>query len=367
MHAQLNIRGIQAATQPVSATELVAEIKSGFEAFKSQHEIVQAALGDRLLELEQRNVKPVGTVGAQSRAGFGASVSAAFSKHRDALRQNGRVSFDVVAELTGADTGATASPTTPITPNLQPGWLSDYLPRVPADSEYVVDHLRVTGVAGGAGVQVAELDLKAQAQPSMLRVAQRQITIAAWCSASEQSLQFEQSLQQVVDGNLRREVLLAMDSVLVDGNTASGADAPFDGYETLATSYVSTFTAVRDAAIQCAISMRQAGFAADTICINPVDFAEILLERDSQGRYQSVVDPFPGLRVALSDNVAVGAPLVLDSRFLALHVGRDLRLQLGYSGDGFKSNEITLRAELFVAPVLWDTRALRQVMPAGSP
>lgn len=131
-------------------------------------------------------------------------------------------------------------------------------------------------------------------------------TIAHWIHASKQVLGDATMLQSHIDGRLRYGLKLKEEAQLLKG---SGVGLNINGIITQASAYANPGVSVENDTIidRLRIAMLQvqlAEYTADGIVLNPIDWANIELSKDSQGRY-IFANP-----LALAGPVLWGLPVV---------------------------------------------------------
>lgn len=327
----------------------------------------------RLTEVEQKASRPAGDDGRFSGAGqsIGAKVEAAFhdTDARDLLKKTGRLSLDINAAITTAESGGYhRSLDVPIAPATPGSTLASLLNPGDLNGATVLHYTRKVGSSGGAGVQAGEGAAKPSAEPTFAPQTQNVLTIAGFATVSEQALNAAGGLQRAVDSFLRKSVMDALDTVLIDGTAVTAW--PFAGFEALAATLTAGagYTSILDALISGATRMRLNGFAPSIAVLPEAAFLQTQLAKGSDGHYMLAANLLrdAGLTLAISGAIAAGKALLLDPRYANYLSSGTTRVSIGYINDGFQKNLVSLRAELEVAPYLTDTGAALEVTPAAS-
>lgn len=155
-------------------------------------------------------------------------------------------------------------------------------------SSNAIEYARQTGFTNNAaGVQENPSDPKPESAITYELVSTPIVTIAHWIPASKQALADVMQLQTDIDNELRYGLALREEAQLLNG---SGSGVNINGVNTQATAFSNPGVSVesqtkidtlRIAMLQVAL----AEYSADGIVLNPIDWAEIELLKDSQYRY----------------------------------------------------------------------------------
>ncbi|WKT59114.1 phage major capsid protein [Microbulbifer thermotolerans] len=205
-------------------------------------------------------------------------------------------SFSVPVQAAVTSTTADSSGGYPVEPMRVPGIVSlgeqrltirDLLNWGPTQSNSI-EFVRETGFSNNADV-VSEnpSSSKPESDITFEPTAAPVATIAHWISASKQVLSDAGMLQAHIDGRLRYGLKLKEERQLLKG---SGVGLNIDGIYTQATDYSNPGVTVANETFidRLRIAMLQvqlAEYPADGIVLNPIDWAQIELTKDSQQRY----------------------------------------------------------------------------------
>lgn len=151
-----------------------------------------------------------------------------------------------------------------------------------------VEYVEETGYTNSADV-VAEnpSSPKPESQINYELKSANVATIAHWVHASKQVLSDASMLQSHIDGRLRYGLKLKEELQLLKG---SGSGLNIHGLHTQASAFVNPGVEVDaqtkiDTLRIAMLQVQLAEYSADGIVLNPIDWAEIELTKDSQGRY----------------------------------------------------------------------------------
>lgn len=327
-----------------------AELKKDIEKMGEERK----SLLDRLTDLEQKGVKAP-PAAPEARTLGEQFVNSAEFKALNADNSNARASVEVKNTL--LSNGSTAlpqqsreirgGPSLPLT-------VYASLPHAPASSNSV-EGLRETSFTNSAG-EVSEGALKAESDlvfgPWDFPVR----TIAHWIPVSKNLLSDNAAISAYIDNRLTYGVLERADrQILVGNGTSPNLSGILDGGNYT----VFTPTAgdnLVDAIGRAKWQLWAAGWLPDKVYVNPADWGEMELAKGSDGHYLYGI---PGLTVARNpfDVQVIPSPFVPVGQFAIGAFNRAVTVwdrqgvvvEAGYSGDDFKRNLITLRAEMRMA------------------
>lgn len=350
--------------------ETINATSAAFDQFASKQDERLGGLVERLENLESKHAHPGRTTPHGGADTLGARVVKALEGDRELLEKTGKLSFEIEWKAAGDPVTTTNVGTTLNLPGAVPGQMigiASVLSMRSSSSATTLDYPRYTGVQGAAGVQATEGGSKAAITPDFTLVSQAAITVAGYVKTSRQALADGTELQRLIDGVLRRELDKALDVVLVDGAVSPA----FTGYEALATAYTSlVYTPMVDAVSEGVSTMQQAGFQPDAVVLTPADWLAIVTAKGTandhylSGNYLGALpQAMRGLRVALSSNVATGKALLIDSTFMDVLMPQRISVTLGFDGNDFTKNLVTVLGEMRVIPTFRATGAARLITP----
>ncbi|GLK68103.1 phage major capsid protein [Hansschlegelia plantiphila] len=271
----------QMATETKSALEKLATDASGQQA--------------RLMELEQKLARRGGAQGAEALPSLGEQLSGSDDFKALQLRGKGRAVLKVKAVTsvtsTTAGTGGVGAAVQRtrlpgvIAPPDRPMTIRDLLMPGRTDSN-AVEYVRETGFQNMTA-PVAEGDLKPQSDLSFDLQTTPVRTLAHWVLASKQVLSDIPQLQSYVDQRLRYGLTYVEEMQLLAGN---GAGQNLNGLIPQATAYgFAAYSKAADTKIdrlrRAMLQMRIAEYRASAIVMNPIDWTDIVLTKDSIGQY----------------------------------------------------------------------------------
>lgn len=328
----------------------------------------QRELAERLLTLEQKGLTAPGLPSEAHTLTAGAEFARKLADGRDLFDKTGRFAVNVSTKgmITAVQVGARGS----LGPTGGPGLVETAvsavlpMPTMPGLQSLTYPR-RTTNVPEGAGVtvQAGEGAAKTESTPIYTSITQGQATVAAYANVSEQALRSAGELEAAIDLHLRREVMMAVDTLLMDGTTVTSA--AFAGLPALAGTAASLPGALLEQMISSiALGMRTSGYAPNVVVVNSVEWAGAAVRRAGDGHWMNG-SPFSlpplstsGMRVALSPLVDPGKALLIDTRYVGCMVSDVMRVELGHVNDQFIKNMVTVRAEIGVIPVVRDTHAM---------
>lgn len=346
------------------ATEEIKSLGKVSEETRATLEKISAEgikMNDRLLELEQKMVRRAGNDDERIK-----SVGEQFTDTEDykALSSKGRgtarMRLKAVTNITSATTG-TGGVGAAIEPTRVPGIISrpdrpmtirDLLMpgRTASDSIEFVQESGFQNMAApvAEGADKPQSDLSFELKTTPVR------TIAHWMRASKQVLADIPLLQSYIDGRLRYGLQYVEEQQLLAGD---GTGQNLLGLIPQATPFDDALRQEGDTKIKtlrrAILQVRLAEYRASGIVLNPVDWADIELETDANGRYiwVNVVEggqarmwrlPVVETTAIPQDSFLVGAfdmaAQIFDREDAAVEVSTE-------DGDNFRKNMVTIRGE----------------------
>lgn len=305
---------------------------------------------------------------------FGEHVAAQIAQDVEILQKSGRLKFEISTKAAG-DIISTTSGRNVVSAGVgAPGigilGAQNAFTMMQMAGTTAAEYSRHTGSTGLAGVQAAEGDLKLATRPEYTLINQSAITISAWTLMSNQAYLDSQQLASAVEVNLRRQAALKIDDVLVNGSAAP----VFAGIDSLADPVMSTFVLLPDAISEASAEMAVEGFVSDVVIVNPATWVDVIAARADSGTgeylnangYMMGAEPMiRGHRVVMSSSVRAGVALVCDSAFLELGMAQNPTVEIGLVEDDFLRNQIRLRMDVRILPMIKATGALKLAVPDG--
>lgn len=212
---------------------------------------------------------------------------------------------------------------------------------------------RLDGYSNAADYQSEQGDAKAEASVPSELVTANIATIAHFVPVAEQVLADEPVLRQQIDGLLTYGLRQKLEGELVNGAGGTGEIAGLlDAGNFTAFSESTSELSLPDLVNEMSAALIVAGWQPGLVIVHPTDWATARAERaDSSGVYMagSWAQPAPpsiwSLPVVLSAAVPQGNAIVLDPSQVAILDRQQATVDVGYSGDGFTRNVVTIRAE----------------------
>ncbi len=238
-------------------------------------------------------------------------------------------------------------------------WLRDLMNALPASSG-VVESCRESAFTNNAGPQVGgsptafENVTKPESNFAFDLIDERVTTIAHWTRASKQVLADSAQLQAFLSNRLGYGLQLEIEDQILNGNGTNGnlsgllKAGNYTAYNRGATGDTRIDT-LRKAIAQLAANE----YIATAIVLNPDDWADIELTKDSEGRYifaqpQMAAGPAMwGVPVLPTNAMTAATFMVADlSRAATLWEREDARVEASREdGDNFVKNMVTILAE----------------------
>lgn len=230
-----------------------------------------------------------------------------------------------------------------VTPVMRPISLLEILPSRPVTGD-AIEYVQL-GAVGDAGYQIAqgdekpELDMEGTIQRAEIQ------TVAAFTSASRQTLNDNESLGMKIDQILRGKIREKLERELIAG---AGGPGEINGLINQGTAILpTTATTDIDAIGEALATMRAAGYNASVVILNPVDYFRLSIEKDANGNYLNAIPGLWNSTVVQSASIAEGQAIVLDPSFVSILDRQQLSVMVSNShADFFRRNLIAILGEL---------------------
>lgn len=247
-------------------------------------------------------------------------------------------------------------------PALRPLRLLDVLPQRPTTRDSV-EFIQLQA-DGDASEQVMEGDEKPSVDFDGKKETANIVTIAAWTAASKQVLADHPALQSQIDRVLRHKLLSRLEHQLVNG---PGGQGKIHGLLDQATQFSPTIgQTTADVIGECIVSMADDGYLPSLVVMNPLDWFELQITKDSEERYLfgSPTMPVPpslwNQVVVPSPSLSAGEFLVVDTTFTTVLMREDVSIMVSNShADFFTRNLVAILGELRAGLEVLDTGAVR--------
>lgn len=345
-----------------------AVLKTALSEMGSNLSLLDSELRTRLKDLEAAVVKGMRPDALGTGAG-GPSIGELLAKSEalanfDPHNSNGRARVELGEIIAKALTSATAVPDK----NIMPG----IVPVAPAMTSFLFVRLAAGRMSGGVLEYVidesdynagnwnpntpptSEGNTKPEVSQAFALKTLTPKTIAHWQKASKQILADAAGLHSFVDGRMLFGLMRKLEWQCVMGD---GLNGNMTGVYTSASAHpdpaadVSPIDTIREA-----IGIVEAeGFVVDTLGINPIDYASFQIEKGTDGHYVlgnpattgTGARPLWGKFTVPSFAVPQGEFIVGDfARGAQLFEREGAAVQVGYDGNDFTKNLVTILAEL---------------------
>lgn len=353
--------------------KISVDVKAALE----KHTAESAGLQQRLTDMEQELVKL--RDGVKGSEDSGKTVGELFTSSEDfkSALSRGASGFKGTVVLSGlkAVTNVTSATTgtggvgAAIAPDRLPGLIGPALRQftirdliMPGrTSSNLIQYVRESGYQNMAAA-VAEGALKPQSDLSFELKDSSVKTLAHWLKASKQILADIPMLESYIDTRLRYGLKYVEEAQILAGD---GTGENLLGLIPQATAYDTTLNAAGDTPIdtlrRAILQIRVAEYRASGIVLNPVDWANIELQKDSTGKYIWINVQDGGTqkmwRLPVIDTNAMPAGHFMVGAFdMAAQVfdREDANVQVSTEdGDNFVKNMVTIRAEERLAMVVY--------------
>jgi HK97 family phage major capsid protein len=360
------------ATEEIKSTGKVAvETKAALEKLSSEGVEVQA----RLNELEQKLARRAGGNVDQDAKSIGAQFTDCDDFKALASKGRGiaRMGLKAVTSITSATTG-TGGVGDAIRPDRQPGIITPQLRQMTIrdlllqgrTASNAIEYVKETGFQNMAAM-VAEGGAKPQSDLSFDLVTTTVKTLAHWVRASKQVLADIPLLQSYIDGRLRYGLQYVEESQILAGD---GTGANLLGLIPQATAFNEALRKTGDTSIdvirRAILQARIAEYRPSGIVLNPNDWADIELQKDTTGQYIWVNVQEGGAqrmwKLPVIDTNAIAAGKFLVGAFnMAAEVfdREDANVEVSTEdADNFTKNMVTIRAEERLALAVYRPESL---------
>lgn len=309
--------------------------------------------------------------GVKGAAGPSAGLTAAqefvqSEKYKAFVAGNGeiaKVRLELKSSLTGplAVKSTTIGGPTTVFPQQMPGVIAggfvpltvrDALVTVPVSTNQVNSLREATWVNSAA--EASEGSVKKESDITFNNYDVPIRTIAHWLKVSKQLLDDAPAIVAYIDTRLRDGLAQRVESQIIGGDgTSPNISGLLDAGNFTAYSSTSTDTLV-DAINRAKYALWAIGFPPDLVIVNPADWGAMEREREGNGTGMYLyglpgmaagMNPF-GVRVVLSTYVPQGDFIIGAFRAsVVLYERQGAVVEMGYTGNDFTNNLVTLRAE----------------------
>jgi HK97 family phage major capsid protein len=214
---------------------------------------------------------------------------------------------------------------------------------------------------------IAENVAKAESALTFTSASAEVKTIAHWIPVSKQALDDSNFLSSYIDSRLMYGLKLKEDTELIVG---TGLIGTITGLYTGRTAYSMdsplSYTTKLDVLRDCKAQAETSNYEVDFVVLNPQDFADIELSKETAGMYiyanpaTTVPMTIWGMRVVLSNSMAAGTFLCGSSMGAQIWDRQDANVAVSYEdSDNFQKNMVSVRAEERIALTIYNAGAFR--------
>jgi HK97 family phage major capsid protein len=232
----------------------------------------------------------------------------------------GAVKIGIPAEFAGLVPTALASPNR----------LYNLMNKLPASGQSVT-YIQV-GLGTNTAASVKELALKPENNITATSKNAEILTLASWVEASKQVLSDVAGLQAVLGQTLTEGLLRTVDAHIYTTLTAG------------ATTFTPTLLG-SDILAEAVLTIQTAGGQNPIVLLNPADFLKIMTDKTAGSGEYLGVSPMPINAIPCS-SVAAGKILAFDRSATAFFERETAGIFVGYSGDQFIRNAVTILSEM---------------------
>jgi HK97 family phage major capsid protein len=223
---------------------------------------------------------------------------------------------------------------------------------------------RVTGSNDGSAVQAYEGAGKGESTVAFEGAPMPLPTVATYANVSRQVLEDVTSLTEFLGMWLRYFVLRRLENLVIAGTGDS--DDKISGLITMGTACEPGLEHAADNILFAAESALPAyGYSPSLIILNNSDYVNILSARTTIKGYQGpgwasgINTTLWGIPVVPSVGCTQGKAIVLDGNLVAILDRMEINLMMGWTGNQFTSNEITILAETRANLAIMDPNAVQ--------
>lgn len=368
-------KSVAREAEGLGINDLVEQVKNAGEKYASLEEklgTVEKGLADAILDAKNRNVESVkenelGRVFAEnanqfkslervSKGGFSLNTKAVGTMTLPA-----NIGADWASKIAGLSNTILTDPFRTI-------HLRDLMRSSVIEQNGVFKFAKKSGGEGGVGIQT-EGSSKSQVDYDFTISEVTPKTIAVYSKISKQMLSRLTWLQNFVSTQMVEDLLAFEDDSLLD----FAGTSDFSGLWENATTYVPSGTVSAssnqwDKLTNAVFQLKAARFAPNAILINPIDFAELLINKDTGNAYSfpALVQggnlTIAGVPVVATDIIPANSFLVGDMAKAAELLFEDnIMTEFAYEdGDNFTKNLVTVRVEESVALPIYFGSAMRK-------
>ena len=234
--------------------------------------------------------------------------------------------------------------------------VENLIPHIPVSSS-AVEYLKHTGFTNNAGV-VAEGDAKAESTFEFDLATANVVTIAHWTKITEQLAADAPAVTAYINAKMMYGLQLKVDNQIISGTGTSTQLGGFlksgnhTDYSSAISSQIPTGANLMDFALLIKTHLDSLAYPPKVLLLNPKDWADIALLKDSQTRYLLggpagiTQKSLWGLPVETSASVPSGKYIMADFALgSTIYDRQEVALEIDREGDDFRKNLLTIRVE----------------------
>ena len=234
--------------------------------------------------------------------------------------------------------------------------VENLIPHIPVSTS-AVEYLKHTGFTNNAGV-VAEGAAKAESTFEFDLATANVVTIAHWTKITEQLAADAPAVTAYINAKMLYGLQLKVDNQIISGTGTSTQLGGFlksgnhTDYSSAISSQIPTGANLMDFALLIKTHLDSLAYPPKVLLLNPKDWADIALLKDSQKRYLLggpagiTQKSLWGLPVETSASVPSGKYIMADFALgSTIYDRQEVALEIDREGDDFRKNLLTIRVE----------------------
>ena len=247
--------------------------------------------------------------------------------------------------------------------------IENLIPHIPVQSSSV-EYLKNSAFTNNAGV-VAEGAAKPESTFTFALATANVVTVAHWTKITEQLAADAPAVAAYINAKMLYGLALKIDRQLVNGN---GTSTQLSGllntgnctdYTSAISSRIPSGGNLIDFALLIKSHLESLGYPAKQLLLNPADWADLALLKDTQKRYLLggpagiTTQQLWGLPVITTAAIPSGKYIMADFNLGATIFDRqEVALEIDREGDDFRKNLLTIRAERRLGLAVEDAAAI---------
>lgn len=367
--------GVGRELEGLQLDDLVNQVKNAGEKYATLEEklsSVEKGLADAILDANNRNISPANENRVEKAFEANADKFKALAQRRDAsfglnlkavgdMNLTANIGSDWASKIAGLSNTILTDPFRQI-------HLRDLMRTSTIEQNGVFKFAKKTSSEGGPAIQT-EGSSKAQVDYDFTIYEVTPKTIATYAKISKQMLSRLTWLQNFVSTQMVQDLLVVEDTNLLDYAGTSS----FSGLWENATAYtpsgsVTTSSNRWDKLANATAQLRANRFAPNAILVNPIDYMELMINKESGAGY-SFPSLIAGGNLTIAGVPVIGTDIITANTFLVADLSKGAELlfednimtEFAYEdGDNFTKNLVTVRVEESVALPIYFGSAMRK-------